>query len=184
MMASKSATTTEVTTTPNLELVFNKDNPSNCVLTPSSGSGPCYSAVAKLRDGKDMVTTYRKSQGSPTDDWESALIIAILEWREVFSDKLALAGRPPLFEKGGKEGIAGFKKSRLDHASGVVSPAVLTLSPRAVEIADLVVVSFLVLEKQRRMDDASSNNKADAFTSADIGVGNITGGNNIYKHGV
>ncbi|KAG9104984.1 hypothetical protein FRC06_002904 [Ceratobasidium sp. 370] len=221
-MASEAVTTTEVTSAPNLELVFNKDNPSNCVLTPSNGSGPCYSAVAKLRDGKDMVTTYRKSQSGPTDDWESTPVIASLEWREVFSDKLALAGKPlvssgnilkkkifsttvsfsddqgrkyewrgygaglqmVLFEKDGKEGIAGFKKSRLDHASGVVSPAVLTLSPRAVEIADLVVVSFLVLEKQRRMDDASSNNKADAFTSADIGVGNITGGNNIYKHGV
>jgi hypothetical protein len=89
-----------------------------------------------------------------------------------------------LFEKGGKEGIAGFKRSRLDHATGVVSPAVLTLSPRAVEIIDLVVVTFLVLEKQRRIDDTSSNNKADAMTSSDIGIGNVTGGNNIYKHGV
>ncbi|KAG8719193.1 hypothetical protein FRC08_003420 [Ceratobasidium sp. 394] len=220
-MASESVATTEVTT-PNLELVFNKDNPSNCVLAPSNGSGPCYSAVAKLRNGKDMVTTYRKSQDGPTDDWEGAPIIASLEWREVFSDKLAFAGKPPvssgdilkkrmfsttvsfsddqgrkyewrgygaglqmvLFEKHGKEGIAGFKKSRLDHTSGVVSPAVLTLSPRAAEIADLVVISFLVLEKQRRMDDNSSNNKADAFTSADIGIGNVTGGDNIYKHGV
>ncbi|KAG8695174.1 hypothetical protein FRC09_009352 [Ceratobasidium sp. 395] len=219
-MASEPVATAEVTT-PNLELVFNKDNPSNCILTPSNGSGPCYSAVAKLRD-EDMITTYRKSQSGSTDDWESTPIIGSLEWREVFSDKLALAGKPlvssgkilkkkmfsttvsfsddqgrkyewrgygaglqmVLFEKDGKDGIAGFKKSRLDHATGVVTPAVLTLSLRAVEIVDLVVVTFLVLEKQRRMDDNSSNNKADALTSADIGVGNVTGGNNIYKHGV
>ncbi|KAG9127235.1 hypothetical protein FRC07_000052 [Ceratobasidium sp. 392] len=218
-MASESAITAEVN--PNLELVFNKDNPSNCVLTPSNGSGPCYSAVAKLR-GKDMTTTYRKSQDGPTDDWESAPIIGSLEWREVFSDKLTLAGKPEvssghilkkkmfsttvsfsddqgrkyewrgygaglqmvLFERHGKEGIAGFKKSRLNHSTGVVAPAVLTLSPRAIEIADLVVISFLALEKQRRMDDNSSNNKADALTSADIGVGNVTGGDNIHKHGV
>ncbi|QRV75065.1 hypothetical protein RhiJN_03080 [Ceratobasidium sp. AG-Ba] len=208
-------------TSPNLELVFNKDNPSNCVLAPANGSGPFYSAVAKLRDGKDMITTYRKSENGPAVDWESAPIIGSLEWREVFSDKLSLAGKAPmssgnilkktifsttvkfsddqgrkyewrgygaglqmLFEKDGKEGIAGFKKSRLNHATGAVEPAVLTLSPRAMEIADLVVVSFLVLEKQRRIDDTSSNNKADALTSGDIGVGNVTGGDNIYKHGV
>ncbi|KAG8693119.1 hypothetical protein FRC12_013036 [Ceratobasidium sp. 428] len=219
-MASEPVATAEVTT-PNLELVFNKDNPSNCILTPSNGSGPCYSAVAKLR-GEDMITTYRKSQSGSTDDWESTPIIGSLEWREVFSDKLALAGKPlvssgkilkkkmfsttvsfsddqgrkyewrgygaglqmVLFEKDGKDGIAGFKKSRLNHASGVVTPAVLTLSPRAVEIIDLVIVTFLVLEKQRRIDDNSSNNKADAMTSADIGIGNVTGGNNIYGHGV
>jgi hypothetical protein len=34
------------------------------------------------------------------------------------------------------------------------------------------------------MDDNSSNNKADAMTSGDIGIGNVTGGDNIYKHGV
>jgi hypothetical protein len=95
-MASESITTfsTDATAIPNLELIFNKDNPSNSVLTPSHGSGPCYSAVAKLRDGKDMVTTYRKSECGPTDDWESTPVIATLEWREMFSDKLALSGKP------------------------------------------------------------------------------------------
>lgn len=89
-----------------------------------------------------------------------------------------------LFEKGGKEAIAGFKRSRLDHATNTRSPAALTLSTRGAEIADLVVVTFLVLEKQRRMDENSSNNKADALTSADIGFGNVAGGNNVYGYGV
>ena len=89
-----------------------------------------------------------------------------------------------LFEKGGKEGIAAFKRSRLDHATQKMSQATLTLSPRAVEIIDLVVVSFLALEKNRRADDNSSSNKADSLTSGDIGIGNVTGNDNIYRHGV
>lgn len=89
-----------------------------------------------------------------------------------------------LFEKGTKEGIARFKRSRLDHATQKLEPAILTLSPRAMEIIDLTVVSFLALEKNRRMDDNSSNNKADAMTLGDIGVGNASGNNNIHKHGI
>lgn len=72
----------------------------------------------------------------------------------------------------------------MDHLTQRVDPATLTLSPRAVEIIDLVVVSFLALEKNRRIDDNSSNNKADAMTLGDIGVGNMTGNNNIHNHGV
>lgn len=60
----------------------------------------------------------------------------------------------------------------------------MTVSPRGAEILDLVVVTFLALEKQRRMDGNSSSNRGDALTSASIGVGNVTGGDNIYKHGV
>ncbi|KAJ1307541.1 hypothetical protein OPQ81_001638 [Rhizoctonia solani] len=223
-MNSESITTfeTDATAVPNLQLVFSKDNPSNTVLTPLNGEGPTYSVVAKLKNGSDMVTTFRKSEQGVPDDWESKPIIATLQWREVFSDKISLGGKPAvsssnifkkrfmsttvsfsdeqgrryewrgygaglqmsLFEKGGKEAIAGFKRSRLDPITQTLDPALLTLSPRAVEIIDLVVVSFLSLEKNRRMDDNSSNNKADAMTSGAIGIGNVTGNNNIHKHGV
>ncbi|KAG8736009.1 hypothetical protein FRC11_002902 [Ceratobasidium sp. 423] len=169
-----------------------------------------------------MVTTFRKSEQGLPDDWESKPVIATLQWREVFSDKISFGGKSAvsvssifkkrfmsttvsflddqgckyewrgygaglqmvLFEKGEKEGIAGFKRSRLNHTTQKLDPAVLTLTPRAMEIADLVVVSFLALEKNRRMDDNSSNNKADAMTSSAIGVGNVTGNDNIHKHGV
>lgn len=95
-MASESTFTfeTDVTLVSNLQLVFSKDNPSNTVLTPINGSGPCYSAAAKTRDGKDMITTYRKSE-EPTDDWENKPIIASLQWREFFSDKISFAGKSP-----------------------------------------------------------------------------------------
>ncbi|CUA70483.1 hypothetical protein RSOLAG22IIIB_08896 [Rhizoctonia solani] len=212
----------ESTIARNLQLVFSKDNPSNTVLTPLDEPGPAYSVVAKLQNGSDMITTFRKSEQGPTDDWENTPVIATLRWREIFSDKISLGGNPfvsvssifkkrfmsttvsfsdnqdrkyewrgygaglemVLFEKGGKEGIAGFKRSRLDHTSQKLHPAILTLSPRAMEIMDLVVVSFLALEKNRRMDDNSSNNKADAMTSSAIGVGNVTGNDNIHNHGV
>lgn len=91
-MASESTTTfdTQATQIPNLQLVFSKDNPSNTVLTPSHGSGPCYSAISTSNHGSNMITTYRKSEKGPTDDWESQPIVATLKWREVFSDKLML----------------------------------------------------------------------------------------------
>ncbi|KAF8603074.1 hypothetical protein BDV93DRAFT_544983 [Ceratobasidium sp. AG-I] len=222
-MGSESVATfdTEATHVPNLQLVFNKDNPSNCVLTPLSGSGPCYSAVSTSNHGSNMITTYRKSEKGPTDDWESQPIIATLKWREMLSDKLMLgdgssddsnilkskflsmtvsfsdeqgrkyewqgcaAGvRMLLYEKGGKEALAGFQRSVLNHETGERSSAVLTISPRGAEIVDLVVPTFLALEKQRRMDGNSSANMGDALTSASIGIGNVTGGDNIYKHGV
>lgn len=89
-----------------------------------------------------------------------------------------------MFEKGGKEALAGFQRSVLNHETGEHSSAVLTISPRGVEIIDLVVPTFLALEKQRRAAGNSSSNMGDALTSANIGVGNVTGGDNIYKHGV
>lgn len=89
-----------------------------------------------------------------------------------------------LFEKGGKGGIAEFKRSRLDHATQTLSPAILTLDPRATEIIDLVVISFLVLEKDRRIDDTSTSNKADALTLSNIGVGNVLNNDNVRGHGV
>lgn len=95
-MASTHTLESDATVVPNLQLVFSKDNPSNTVLSPLNGGGPCYSVVAKIRDKEDMVTTFRKSETGPTDDWESKPIVATLEWREVFSDKLSLAGKPPV----------------------------------------------------------------------------------------
>ncbi|CAE7121214.1 unnamed protein product [Rhizoctonia solani] len=219
---SVATSNTDTTASSNTQLIFSKDNPSNTVLTPLDGQGPAYSVVSKLQNGSDMVTTFRKSEQGPTDDWASKPVIATLQWREVFSDKISLRGKPAvsvssilkkrfmsttvsfsddqdrkyewrgygaglqmvLFEKDGKVGIAGFKRSRLDHTTQRVNPATLTITPRAIEIIDLVIVSFLALEKNRRMDDNSSNNKADAMTSSAIGVGNMTGNDNIHNHGV
>lgn len=95
-MDAESTTTleTDATVVPNLQLVFSKDNPSNTVLIPLNGPGPAYSVVAKLQNGSDMVTTFRKSEHGSTEDWESKPIIATLEWREVFSDKISLGGKP------------------------------------------------------------------------------------------
>jgi hypothetical protein len=97
-MGSQSATTfeTDTTTVPNLQLVFSKDNPSNTVIAPLDAQGPAYSIIAKLQNGSDMVTTFRKSEQGPTDDWDSKPIVATLQWREVFSDKISLGGKPPV----------------------------------------------------------------------------------------
>jgi hypothetical protein len=34
------------------------------------------------------------------------------------------------------------------------------------------------------MDDTSTSNKADAFTSASLGIGHVIGNGNMYRHGV
>lgn len=94
-MDSESVTTqTDATVLANLQLIFSKDNPSNTVLTPLDGQGPAYNVAAKLQNGSDMVTTFRKSEQGPTEDWASKPVIATLRWREVFSDKISIGGRP------------------------------------------------------------------------------------------
>lgn len=51
------------------------------------------------------------------------------------------------------------------------TPAVLELAPRAVEIQDLVVVSFLFLEKVRRTNEKEHQNRADSLGSMTIRAG-------------
>ncbi|KAG8969232.1 hypothetical protein FRC03_003757 [Tulasnella sp. 419] len=59
--------------------------------------------------------------------------------------------------------IAQFQKTRYDHSTDPPThfPAQLFLTPRAVEIQDLVVFGFCVLEKDRRINETSSQNRAD-----------------------
>ncbi|KAI0635653.1 hypothetical protein C8Q77DRAFT_1098810 [Trametes polyzona] len=68
-------------------------------------------------------------------------------------------------DDGFKEPIARFTKSRKDHASGTTTPATLTLTGRAAEIRDVVVISFLFLEKTRRTNETASQNRADVLST-------------------
>ncbi|KAI9000592.1 hypothetical protein BD414DRAFT_6328 [Trametes punicea] len=66
------------------------------------------------------------------------------------------------------EPIARFLKSRKDRReSGEIwtTPATLVLTPRAVEIRDTVVISFLFLEKSRRTNETASQSAADALAA-------------------
>ncbi|KAI1797350.1 hypothetical protein LXA43DRAFT_849896, partial [Ganoderma leucocontextum] len=66
-------------------------------------------------------------------------------------------------DDGYKEPIATFKKSRLNLGEDLpAEPASLTLTERAVEIQDHVVISFLFLERLRRGQENTSQNNANA----------------------
>ncbi|KAG8954432.1 hypothetical protein FRC04_011759 [Tulasnella sp. 424] len=82
--------------------------------------------------------------------------------------------------------IAQFTRSRLDHSVDppAVVPAQIYLTPRALEIKDLLLFTFLVLEKGRRSKETSEGNRMsawraesqaapneDAGRAADTGVG-------------
>lgn len=57
--------------------------------------------------------------------------------------------------------IAQFQKSRYDHSVDPPAPypAILFLTPRAMEVKELVIFTFLVLEKARRTKEASEGNR-------------------------
>ncbi|EFI26770.1 hypothetical protein CC1G_15693 [Coprinopsis cinerea okayama7 len=79
-----------------------------------------------------------------------------------------------LYTKGKKNPIAQFKKQfrytdrKQTPPQEVNIPAKLTLDPRAFEIQDLVVISFLLLEKERRIRDASASLMADSLAVPDF----------------
>ncbi|KAF8577928.1 hypothetical protein K439DRAFT_1639308 [Ramaria rubella] len=59
--------------------------------------------------------------------------------------------------------IAAFCKSRIDPVKKVPIPATFTMNARAREIADMCVMSFLFLEKKRRMRENVSLNRVKAM---------------------
>ncbi|TFK40127.1 hypothetical protein BDQ12DRAFT_734144 [Crucibulum laeve] len=76
-----------------------------------------------------------------------------------------------LFAEGDKQNpVARFSKSSkrqdrtVDPPKAVVSPAQLFTDSRGEDIRDLIVISFLALEKVRRTTEASTMNRADALT--------------------
>ena len=79
-----------------------------------------------------------------------------------------------------KEPIARFVKSHRAYGDKPATPAQLLLTPRAMEIRDDVVVSFLFLEKTRRANDNSIQNKADALGTPALTLGNFQ----VYNGGV
>ncbi|KAI0950903.1 hypothetical protein AcW1_008086 [Taiwanofungus camphoratus] len=67
-----------------------------------------------------------------------------------------------------EEPIARFFKSRMDNKSDPPSltPATLLLAPRAMEIRDIVVSSFLFLERDRRTNEKSIVSRSNALAAA------------------
>ena len=55
--------------------------------------------------------------------------------------------------------IAAFNKSQVNRSNNTSTPATLIMTARAREIADTVVVSFLFLEKRRRMRETSAQTR-------------------------
>jgi len=74
--------------------------------------------------------------------------------------------------------IAAFCKSRVNRTANTSTPAMLIMTARAQEIAETCVVSFLFLEKKRRMREHSSQNRADVLGSVPLctGRGMVSGG--------
>jgi len=68
-----------------------------------------------------------------------------------------------------KEPIARFVKSHEGNSPKVpATPAQLHISPRGLEIRDLVVLSFIFLEKSRRMNENSNQARADVLGTPGI----------------
>lgn len=72
-------------------------------------------------------------------------------------------------DDGYKEPIATFKKSQRNLGEDLpAEPARLTLTARAVEVQDTVVLSFLFLERLRRGQARTEQSTADALTKQPI----------------
>ncbi|KAG8931071.1 hypothetical protein FRC01_001888 [Tulasnella sp. 417] len=68
--------------------------------------------------------------------------------------------------------IAQFTRSRLDHSvePAAVIPAHIFVTPRAMEIKDLLLFTFLVLEKGRRSKETSEGNRMSSWRAEAPGV--------------
>ncbi len=73
-------------------------------------------------------------------------------------------------DDGFKEPISRFFKSRKDHKTGKVESAQLAFTVRALEIRDTVVLSFLFLEKGRRVNENTSQNVGDVLGAPPLGA--------------
>ncbi|PCH42146.1 hypothetical protein WOLCODRAFT_72503 [Wolfiporia cocos MD-104 SS10] len=72
--------------------------------------------------------------------------------------------------------IAQFRKSYLDRKTDphTIVQATLVMTYRAEEIRDLVVASFLLLERGRRVNERSVTNRADGLAAGRIGAGSTS----------
>ncbi|KAH9850261.1 hypothetical protein C2E23DRAFT_735357 [Lenzites betulinus] len=139
----------------------------------------------------DKVTLMNKSPMSIRDWLHTSLVPFYLKDDVTFRDdsgrKYKWRGNAPgrafeLFAEDDsyKEPIARFGKSRTYRATGTSTPAMLLLTARAVEVRDIVVISFLFLEKTRRTNETASQSRADvlctpmlsAMTGSDYNVRN------------
>ncbi|KDQ14297.1 hypothetical protein BOTBODRAFT_32768 [Botryobasidium botryosum FD-172 SS1] len=68
-----------------LTLIFSKDNPNNTIL--SSPSGKALYVVTSDFDGKNPITTFSRGDGE---------VLATLEWRDIFSDKITIGDQPQM----------------------------------------------------------------------------------------
>ncbi|KAH9856603.1 hypothetical protein C2E23DRAFT_866008 [Lenzites betulinus] len=123
----------------------------------------------------DKVTLAGKSPVSIRDWLHTSLVPFYLKDDVGFQDdagrKYKWRGNAPgrAFElytedDGFKEPIARFARSRVDRASGSRTPATLVLTARAAEVRDIVVISFLFLEKTRRTNETASQSRADVLS--------------------
>ena len=63
-----------------------------------------------------------------------------------------------------------FFKSHMDYKLGQKVPAKLVFTARALEIRDLIVESFLFLEKGRRVNETTSQNAGDVLGAPPLGA--------------
>ncbi|TFK88833.1 hypothetical protein K466DRAFT_645264 [Polyporus arcularius HHB13444] len=73
-------------------------------------------------------------------------------------------------DDGFKEPISRFFKSRKDHKTGKLESAQLAFTARALEIRDTVIMSFLFLEKGRRVNENTSQNVGDVLGAPPLGA--------------
>ncbi|EGN99150.1 hypothetical protein SERLA73DRAFT_181988 [Serpula lacrymans var. lacrymans S7.3] len=138
-------------------------------------------ASSKWRDVTSDIIKLGNTEEFPSSAWLKKSIIPFsdsVSWKDSRGKQMKWKGNSPglalqLFTEGdNKQPVARFIKSRrsrgkdLNSPAQEVQPATLVLDSRAMEICDLVVISFLFLEKSRRARDNSTQHRADSMTYA------------------
>ncbi|KAK0500500.1 hypothetical protein EDD18DRAFT_1102598 [Armillaria luteobubalina] len=147
-----------------LILTLQPDNPCNTTITDQDD------------DGKTLYQVYTQYEPSVTTFVKNGAgdIIASWEWREIRSDIITVfSGSPTPVSSWLKKSIVPLKGTVTfeDHAgrkykwkgNGPGLSFELIFDERGEEIRDLIVISFLVLEKTRRTTENSTMNMTDAL---------------------
>ncbi|KAG6839704.1 hypothetical protein C0991_012441 [Blastosporella zonata] len=156
------------------ELIFERDNPCNTTIFDSEVGKVLYQVSTE--HGEDTITRVKRGNGEEVAAWV---------WKDVRSDIITFGAAKPIsvsswlrkslipmlfLDEGpdNKEPLVRFCKTRINwHGadktpSSSTEPARLLIDDRGMEIKDIAVVSFLVLEKTRRAREAAVVNRAGA----------------------
>ncbi|TDL23311.1 hypothetical protein BD410DRAFT_897749 [Rickenella mellea] len=172
-------------------LTFENDSPCNTELFDEEGEilytvetiSPKSGNVTRVRNADDDIlgtiewreslpdkVTLPGKQATPLNKWLKKSILPFVNtvsFKDTSGRKYTWKGNAPgeqleLYAED-YSSDAPIARFRQTHPGAPKVPAHLILSPRAVEIQDTVVLSFIFLEKTRRIRERASHNRADSM---------------------